>query len=56
MGGGAFSYIDVIALVVSAVTLFFFARHGKRIGYKKGIIFLLMFIAYYGYVVMGSFA
>lgn len=56
VGGGAFSYIDVIALVVSAVTLFFFARHGKRIGYKKGIIFLLMFIAYYGYVVMGSFA
>lgn len=56
VGGGAFSYIDVIALVISAVTLFFFARHGKRIGYKKGIIFLLMFIAYYGYVVMGSFA
>ena len=54
--GGAFSYIDIIALIISAVVLFFFARHGGRIGYKKGIIFLLMFAAYYGYVMMGSFA
>lgn len=56
VGGGAFSYIDIIALIISAVVLFFFARHGGRIGYKKGIIFLLMFAAYYGYVMMGSFA
>ena len=56
VGGGVFSYIDIVALIVSAVVLFFFARHGGRIGYKKGIIFLLMFAAYYGYVMMGSFA
>ena len=56
VGGGAFSYIDIIVLIISAVVLFFFARHGGRIGYKKGIIFLLMFVAYYGYVMMGSFA
>ena len=56
VGGGAFSYIDIIALIVSAVALFFFARHGKRIGYKKGIVFLLMFIAYYGYVVVWGIA
>ena len=56
VGGGAFSYIDIIALIISAVVLFFFARHGGRIGYKKEIIFLLMFVAYYGYVMMGSFA
>ena len=56
VGGGAFSYIDIIALIISAVVLFFFARHGGRIGYKKGIIFLLKFAAYYGYVMMGSFA
>ena len=56
VGGGAFSYIDIIALIISAVVLFFFARHGGRIGYKKGIIFLLMFVVYYGYVMMGSFA
>ena len=34
VGGGAFSYIDIIALIISAVVLFFFARHGGRIGYK----------------------
>lgn len=56
VGGDAFSYIDIIALIISAVVLFFFARHGGRIGYKKGIIFLLMFAVYYGYVMMGSFA
>ena len=56
VGGGAFSYIDIIALIISAVVLFFFARHGGRIGYKKGIIFLLIFAAYYGYVMMGGFA
>lgn len=56
VGGSAFSYIDIIALIISAVVLFFFARHGGRIGYKKGVIFLLMFVAYYGYVMMGSFA
>ena len=56
VGSGAFSYIDIIALIISAVVLFFFARHGGRIGYKKGIIFLLMFAVYYGYVMMGSFA
>ena len=56
VGGGAFSYIDIIALIISAVVSFFFARHGGRIGYKKGIIFLLMFAVYYGYVMMGSFA
>ena len=56
VGGGAFSYIDIIALIISAVVLFFFARHCGRIGYKKGIIFLLMFVVYYGYVMMGSFA
>ena len=56
VGGSAFSYIDIIALIISAVVLFFFARHGGRIGYKKGIIFLLMFAVYYGYVMMGSFA
>jgi len=55
VGGGAFSYVDIVAFLISAIVLFFFARHGKRIGYKKGIVFLLMFVAYYSYVIMGSF-
>lgn len=56
VGGSAFSYVDILALVISPIMLFFFARRGRRIGFKKGIIFLLMFVAYYSYVIMGSFA
>lgn len=53
--GSAFSYVDILALVISPIMLFFFARRGRRIGFKKGIVFLLMFAAYYSYVIMGSF-
>ena len=55
-GGSAFSVVDIAALVISPIVLYFFARRGHRIGFKKGIAFLLMFVVYYGYVIMGSFA
>lgn len=56
VGGSAFSVVDIAALVISPIALYFFARRGHRIGFKKGIAFLLMFVVYYGYVIMGSFA
>lgn len=56
VGGSAFSVVDIAALVISPIVLYFFARRGHRIGFKKGIAFLLMFAVYYGYVIMGSFA
>lgn len=56
VGGSAFSVVDIAALVISPIVLYFFARRGHRIGLKKGIAFLLMFVVYYGYVIMGSFA
>ncbi len=56
VGGSAFSVVDIAALVISPIVLYFFARRGHRIGSKKGIAFLLMFVVYYGYVIMGSFA
>jgi K+-dependent Na+/Ca+ exchanger family protein len=56
VGGSAFSVVDIAALVISPIVLYFFARRGHRIGFKKGIAFLLMFVVYYGYVIMGSFA
>ena len=56
VGGSAFSVVDIAALVISPIILYFFARRGHRIGFKKGITFLLMFVVYYGYVIMGSFA
>ena len=56
VGGSAFSVVDIAALLISPIVLYFFARRGHRIGFKKGIAFLLMFVVYYGYVIMGSFA
>lgn len=56
VGGSAFSVVDIAALVISPIVLYFFARRGHRIGFKKGTAFLLMFVVYYGYVIMGSFA
>ena len=56
VGGSAFSVVDIAALVISPIVLYFFARRGHRIGFKNGIAFLLMFVVYYGYVIMGSFA
>ena len=56
VGGSAFSVVDIAALVISPIVLYFFARRGHRIGFKKGVAFLLMFVVYYGYVIMGSFA
>ena len=56
VGGSAFSVVDIAALVISPIILYFFARRGHRIGFKKGIVFLLLFVVYYGYVIMGSFA
>ena len=56
VGGSAFSVVDIAALVISPIVLYFFARRGNRIGFKKGTAFLLMFVVYYGYVIMGSFA
>lgn len=56
VGGSAFSVVDIAALVISPIVLYFFVRRGHRIGFKKGIAFLLMFVVYYGYVIMGSFA
>ena len=56
VGGSAFSVVDIAALVISPIVLYFFARRGHRIGFRKGIAFLLLFVVYYGYVIMGSFA
>lgn len=56
VGGSAFSVVDIAALVISPIVLYFFARRGHRIGFKKGIVFLLLFVVYYSYVIMGSFA
>lgn len=52
IGSIAFSYIDLIIMVVSAVLLFMFSFNDYKISKREGIIFLLLFLAYYSYVII----
>ena len=46
-----FNYIDLIVMIVSAVLLFVFAFKDRKISKKEGLVFLLIFLVYYGYVI-----
>ena len=46
-----FSYIDLLVMIVSAILLFMFSFNDYKISKKEGIIFLILFIVYYGYVI-----
>lgn len=47
-----FSYLDVIMLLLSALILFIFSYTGREISKKESFIMLLMFILYYGYIIV----
>ena len=47
-----FNYIDVIAMILAAFLLFIFSSTDRKISRKEGLILLLVFILYYGYVIM----
>ena len=53
IGTIAFGYIDLIVMVVSAILLFMFAFNDYKITKKEGIVFLLLFVIYYSYVILG---
>ncbi len=53
IGKIAFSYIDLIVMIISAVLLFMFSFNDYKITKKEGIVFLLLFIVYYSYVIFG---
>ena len=46
-----FSYIDLFVMLISAVLLFIFSFNDRKITRKEGLVFLLVFIAYYSYVI-----
>ena len=46
-----FSYIDLIVMLVASVLLFMFSFNDYKITRTEGIIFLILFVAYYSYVV-----
>ena len=49
----SFSYLDLIIMITSAILLFMFSFNDHKISKKEGIIFLLVFVAYYSYIVIG---
>lgn len=53
MSGITFNYIDLIIMVMSALLLFMFSFNDYKITKKEGIIFLIVFIGYYSYVILG---
>ena len=53
IGVVAFSYLDLIVMLTAAILLFMFSFHDYKITKWEGIIFLVVFVAYYSYVVLG---
>lgn len=47
-----FSGLDIIMLIVSAVMLFIFSYTKREISRKEGIIMLITFVLYYGYIIL----
>ena len=48
----AFNYIDLIAMLLAAVVLFLFSFKDYKISRKEGIAFLVIFVIYYGYILI----
>jgi len=46
-----FNYIDLIAMLISAFLLFIFSFNDRKITKVEGTIFLMIFLAYYSYVI-----
>ena len=45
------NYIDLTAMIASALLLFIFSYNDRKISKYEGSIFLIMFLVYYGYVI-----
>lgn len=48
-----FSYIDLFVLFLSSFLLFVFSFKNYKISRKEGIVFLLIFVIYYSFVIIG---
>jgi cation:H+ antiporter len=46
-----FSYIDITVMIIASVLLFMFSYNDYKISKKEGILFLIIFAIYYGYVI-----
>ena len=46
-----FNLIDVVVMIVSSVLLFILALNDKKITKNEGLIFLFLFVVYYGFII-----
>ena len=46
-----FNYIDLVVMIISALLLFAFSVHDRKIKKFEGITFLTLFLVYYSYVI-----
>ena len=51
IGHVSFNYIDIIVMILSALLLWLFSIKDKKISRFEGIVFLTIFLVYYGYVI-----
>lgn len=51
---GSFNYIDMFMMIFSVVILYILTRKHNKIDRKEGIVMLIMFMAYYSYVIIGG--
>jgi cation:H+ antiporter len=50
----SFNYIDVAVLIAATIVLYIFARDDRRISRREGALLLIVFLAYYSYVVISG--
>ena len=45
--------VDLIALLISSILLFVFSYNDRKLSRKEGIMFLIIFVVYYSFVIIG---
>ncbi len=50
----SFSNLDIVVMIISVLILFFFSLTDRKITKKEGILFLILFIAYYSIVIING--
>ena len=48
------SYVDIIALLISSLIIYLFAKSKEKINKIEGIIMLIIFVIYYSIIIMGG--
>ena len=49
-----FNYFDILVMIISVILLFIFASNDQKITRREGLLFLLLFLTYYGFVIING--